>query len=228
MPKLILIVGKSENMGKIQTRLLEYDAESVTIEEPPYFIPEGCTGIIILNSAYSSRDSIKEIFEMVSVTELPFVIVRDRKWSAMLPALLVKGVLERDLFNENLGTDPFDVRECASSCVVEYHLNNKVIPDQYIRHFLEKIFPDYRLTEEDTLKIRGLSAWAQIPISLEDSDPSDFISKGELIPKKSPEPFNRSLNQLPEIQWAKPPEPPKKLLTVDDVVEICQELRSKL
>lgn len=65
----------------------------VTLMGYPYTIPEGCTGIVILDND-ESRDYYPEAIRVTKASKLPCAVVKDYKVGSVFPTLLMMGVLD--------------------------------------------------------------------------------------------------------------------------------------
>lgn len=162
-----MLIGDSSNLVKLQKRLLEeYGVSSVSVD-PPYIIPDGCTGVIILKNGFLSpnpmtRDIARDALKMAEDAGLPYAIVQDDKWSRILPVLLMKNLLERDYFNEDL--NPEAIEDCAVSCVIEYYLKDHIPSGIEIWEQVHKVFSKhaqkYRFGSIDRTEACSLASWA--------------------------------------------------------------------
>lgn len=135
--------------------------------DPPYLIPDDCTGVVILKNGFwdpnpMTRDIAKDALKMAEDEGLPYAIVQDDKWSRIFPVLLMKGLLERDYFNESL--NPEAIEDCAVSCVVEYYLKDHIPSGLEIWDQVHKVFPKhdqkYRYGSSDITEVSSQAAWA--------------------------------------------------------------------
>ncbi len=203
MSKLFMLIGNSSNLVKLQKRLLEeYGVSSVSVD-PPYIIPDGCTGVIILKNGFLSpnpmtRDIARDALKMAEDAGLPYAIVQDDKWSRILPVLLMKNLLERDTFNEDL--DPEAIEDCAVSCTVEHYLKDRIPSGIGIWEQVHKVYPEnaqkYRYGRSEMGQISALAAWALAKGCTADELLETSEDSPEEVLLNPPQPFDKTVKKV--------------------------------